>query len=76
MYASVEVSACGMDLLLGLLAFVVGASPRVPPGLAFGEGQVGQESRQGSFYLVRLATQSVLSGAVVGTLSVEAHVVG
>lgn len=51
--------------LLGLLAFVVGASPRVPPGLAFGEGQVREEGGQGSFYLVRFTAQSVLSGAVV-----------
>lgn len=65
-----------INLLLCLLAFVVGASPRVPPGLAFSEGQVWEEGSQGSFYLVWLTTQSVLSGAVVRTLSVETHVVG
>lgn len=65
-----------MDLLLGLLAFVVGAPPRVPPGLALGEGQVWEEGGQGPFYLVRFAAQGVLGGAVVRALSVETHVVG
>lgn len=36
------------DVLLGLLALVVGASPGVPPGLALGQGQIRQEGRQGS----------------------------
>ena len=62
--------------LLCFLAFVVGASPGVPPGLALGEVQVGQEGRQRAFDLVRLPAQSVLSGAVVRALAVETHVVG
>lgn len=61
---------------LCLLAFVIGASPWVPPGLAFGEGQVWEEGGQGSLYLVWLAAQGMLGGAVVRTLSVETHVVG
>lgn len=56
---------CRIDLLLRLLALVVGASPWVPPGLAFGEGQVWEEGSEGSFYLVWFAAQSVLSRAVV-----------
>lgn len=63
-------------VLLGLLALVVGASPRVPPGLALGEGQVGQEGGQRPFQLVGFPAQGVLGGAVVRTLAVEAHVVG
>lgn len=77
-FASTEsvVSEHGIDVLLCLLPFVVRASPWVPPGLAFGKGQVREEGGQRSFYLVRFTTQSVLSGAVVGTLSIEAHIVG
>lgn len=54
-----------VDLLLCLLAFVVGASPRISPRLALGKGQVWEEGGQGPFNLVWLATQSVFSGAVV-----------
>jgi len=63
-------------LLLCLLALVVGASPRVPPGLALGERQVREEGRQGSFDLVRFAAHGVLRGAIVRALAVETHVVG
>lgn len=55
---------------------MIGASPRVPPGLALGQGQVREEGGQGSLDLVRFAAQSVLGGAVVRALAVEAHVVG
>ena len=55
---------------------MVGPPPGVPPGLPLGQGQVGQEGSQGALYLVRLPAQSVLRGAVVGALPVEADVVG
>ena len=61
---------------LCLLALVVGAPPRVPPRLPLGQGQVWQEGRQGALDLVGLPTQRVLRRAVVGTLAVEADVVG
>ena len=61
---------------LCLLALVVRASPGVPPGLPFGQGQVGQEGGQRALDLVRLPAQGVLCGAVVRTLPVEADVVG
>lgn len=61
---------------LGLLALVVGAPPRVPPGLPLGQGQVGQEGCQRALDLVRLPAQGMLRGAVVGALAVEADVVG
>ena len=63
-------------VLLGLLAFVVGSSPGVPPGLALGESQVRQEGGQRALDLVWLTAQSMLSGAVVGTIAIEANVVG
>lgn len=68
-------SSCQLHSLC-LLALVIGASPRVPPGLALGQGQVWEEGGQGSLDLVRFAAQSVLSGAVVRALAVEAHIVG
>ena len=61
---------------LCFLALVVGPPPGVPPGLPLGQGQVGQEGGQGALYLVGLPAQSVLRGAVVGALPVEADVVG
>lgn len=64
------------DVLLCLLALVVGASPGVPPCLALGQGQIRQEGSQGPLYLIGFATESMLSGTVVGALSIETHVVG
>jgi hypothetical protein len=61
---------------LCLLALVVGAAPGVPPCLTLGQGQVGQEGRQGALYLVGPPAQGVLRGAVVGTFPIEADVVG
>lgn len=61
---------------LGFLAFVVRASPRVPPGLALGQVQVRQEGCQRALDLVWFAAQGVLSGAVVRALAVETDVVG
>lgn len=61
---------------LCLLALVIGAPPRVPPGLALGQGQVWEEGSQGPLDLVRFAAQSVFGGAVVRALAVEAHIVG
>lgn len=61
---------------LCLLALVIGAPPRVPPGLALGQGQVWEEGGQGPLDLVRFAAQSVFGGAVVRALAVEAHIVG
>lgn len=61
---------------LCLLALVVGAPPRVPPRLPLGHGQVRQEGRQRALDLVRLPTQGMFCGAVVGALAVEADVVG
>lgn len=74
-----QVHTCGALVLVSslcFLAFVVGASPGVSPGLAFGQIQVWQEGRQRALDLVRLAAQSVLSGAVVRALTVEADVIG
>lgn len=62
--------------VLCFLALVVGASPRVSPGLALGQVQVRQESCKGALDLVRFTAQSVLSGAVVRALAVEADIVG
>ena len=61
---------------LCLLALVVRASPGVPPGLPFGQGQVGQEGGQRALDLVRLPAQGMLRRAVVRALPVEADVVG
>lgn len=55
---------------------MVGASPGVPPGLALGQGQIWQEGGQGPLDLVGFAAEGVLSGTVVGALSIETHVVG
>lgn len=59
---------------LSLLALVVGAAPGAAPGAALGQGFVGQQGCHGALQLVRLAAQSVLGGAVVGALPVEADV--
>lgn len=64
------------DVLLCLLALVVGASPGVPPRLTLGQCQIRQEGSQGPLYLIGFATESVLSGAVVRALPIETHVVG
>lgn len=55
---------------------MVGASPGVPPGLALGQGKVRKERCQRTLYLVRLPTQSMLSGAVVGALPIETDIIG
>lgn len=55
---------------------MIGATPGVPPGLALGEGQVGEERCQGAFDLVGFSTQSMFGGAIIGTLAVETDVVG
>lgn len=69
---------CGRSVcfLLCFLAFVVGSSPGVPPGLTFGQGQVWEEGSQGTLDLVRLTAQSMLCRAVVRTLPIETDVVG
>lgn len=59
---------------LSLLALVVGAAPGAAPGATLGQSFVGQQDCHGALQLVRLAAQSVLSGAVVGALPVEADV--
>ena len=69
-------SADSVTPLLGFLAFVVGASPGVSPCLAFGQVQVRQEGGQRALDLVWFPAQSVLSGAVVRALAVEADVIG
>ena len=62
--------------LLRFLALVVGASPGVSPRLAFGQVQVRQEGCQRALNLVRFTAQSMLSGAVVRALAVEADIIG
>ena len=55
---------------------MVGASPRVPPGLAFGQGEVWQEGSQRAFNLVWFTTQGMLSRTVVRTLAIETDIIG
>ena len=62
--------------LLCFLAFVVGASPGVSPGLALGQVQVWQEGCERAFNLVRFTAQSMFSGAVIRAFTVEADVIG
>lgn len=64
------------DVLLCLLALVVGASPGVPPRLTLGQCQIRQEGSQGPLYLIGFATESMLSGTVVWALPIETHIVG
>lgn len=59
---------------LSLLALVVGAAPGAAPGAALGQGLVREQGSHGALQPVRFATEGVLSGAVVGALSVEADV--
>lgn len=56
-------------LPLGLLALVVGASPRMAPRLARHVALVGQERGQRHLQLVRLAANGVAGVAVVAALA-------
>lgn len=75
-YFPVTLCSSAPHYSLCFLALVVGTPPGVSPGFPFCQGQIRQESSQGSFNLIWFPTQGVLCRAVVGALPIEADVVG